>query len=172
MSPGKITSMLDINVTGEDYRYDVHQYHRWRLQVWWILMSPVTITGKMCINVTGEDYRYEVHQCHRWRLQVWCASMSPGKITGMIYINVTGENYRYDVFLSVPLSEYTGMFHFYLCCRWGLQVQRVLTCVTGENYMHIARVTIENYRYVLCLSVSSVSVDSVSTTSTVHMSQV
>ena len=172
MSPVKITGIMCINVTGEDYRYDVHQCHRWRLHVWFMLMSPVTITGMMCINVTGEDYRYDVDKCHRWRLQVWCTSMSPVKITGMMYINVTGENYRYDASLFVPQSEYTGKFHFYLCCRWGLQVQRVLTCVTGENYMHIARVTIENYRYVLCLSLSSVSADSVSTTSTMHMPQV
>ena len=172
MSPVKIIGIKYISVTGEDYRYDVHQCHRWRLQVWFILMSPVKITGTFYINATGKDYRYDVHQCHRWRLQVWFILMSPVKITGMIYINVTGKNYRYDASLSVPQSEYTGKFRFYLCCRWGLQVQRVLTCVIGENYMHIARVTIENYRYVLCLSLSSVSADSVSTTSTMHMSQV
>ena len=165
MSPVKITGMMCINVTGEDYRYNVHQCHWWKLQVWFILMSPVNITSMFYINVTAKDYRYDLYQCHRWRLQVWCASMSPVKITCMIYVNVTGDHYRYNVHqchrgrlqvwcASVSPGKITGMMYFYLC-RWvNTLVCSISTCVAGEGY-----------RYKACSPVSPVI-----TTCTSHVS--
>ena len=131
----KITGMMNINVTGDDYRYNVHQCHRWRLQVWSTSMSPVKITGMMCINVTGEDYRYDVHQCHRGRLQVWC-----------IFICAAVP------FLPVLPVRATGTTRAHLCHRWELHAHR--TCHHWELqvcFMSICVISIcgfsKHYKY-------------------------